>query len=523
MTLAILPVVALLHACASAPRPSQADLNKAASGADWLLPNRDYASHRYVDLNGITPANVAQLRPVCTYNSGETTRFAGNPLVAGNALYLTTRANTVALNAADCSVIWKHEAPGKPNAFQSRGAALKDGKLVRATIDGHLIALDAATGALLWEVQAADADRSEAIVMAPIAFDDLVIAASGISEFAVKGWIRAFRLIDGAPVWRFNTIPDDDDPAAKTWSNAGARAKGGGGVWTVAPAIDVDKGLLYAAVGNPAPDYFGDVRAGSNLYTASLVVLDVRTGRLQWHRQFIPHDLHDHDLTIAGPLYQTDIGGKRSSIVIAGGKDGVLRAIDRDTRQEIFATAVTTRTNAGAQPTIDGTHVCPAALGGLQWNSPAFNARLNRLFVPAVDWCGTYMRAEELSFAPNQFYVGGSVKFDPVEQSRGWLVALDAASGAIAWKYESRRPLVASVTATSSDLLFTGELTGDFLALDARDGKLLYRHPVGGPIGNGVITYAVNGKQHVAVTSGSATFFWGVPQAPATVTIFAVP
>jgi alcohol dehydrogenase (cytochrome c) len=520
---AILLVVVLLQACASAPGPNQVDLNQAGHGSDWLLPNRDYAGQRYAELNEITLGNVARMRSVCTFNSGETARFAGNPLVWRNTLYLTTSASTYAVNATDCTVLWKHESPGTPNAFKSRGAGLKDGKLIRATIDGHLIALDAGTGALLWESIVADPNQGEMMVMSPIIFENMVIAGIGIGEYGVKGWIGAFRLADGAPIWKFNMIPADDDPAANTWSSADARSKGGGGVWAVAPSIDVERGLLYVAVGNPAPDYFGDVREGTNLYTASLVVLDVRTGQLQWHRQFVPHDLHDHDLTVASPLYQVSIDGKRLSLVATGGKDGLLRALDLDSHQEVFSVAVTTRTNSDVPPTVTGVYTCPGVLGGLQWNAPAFSPRLNRLFVPSVDWCGTFKKAEQLRFIPGQFYMGGSVTYDPVDKSRGWLTAVDAATGAIVWKYESRLPMLAAVTATSSDLLFTGELTGDFLAIDARDGKVLYRQAVGGAIGNGVITYGVNGKQYVAVTSGTAAAFWKVPAAPASVTLFALP
>ena len=520
---AIALLTVLFQACASGPKPSQPDLNEAGRGSDWLLPNRDYAGQRYAGMDEITPDNAASMRSVCTFNSADTARFAGNPLVWRGKLYLTTRASTYALNAADCTVIWKHEAPGAPNAFQSRGAALKDGKLVRATMDGRLIALDADTGALVWESRAADTSVGEAMVMSPIIFEDMVIAGVGIGEYGVKGWIGAFRLAGGAPIWKFNTIPIDGDPAANTWSSADARAKGGGAVWAVAPSIDIEKGLLYVAVGNPAPDFFGDVREGTNLYTASLVVLDVRTGQLRWHRQFVPHDLHDHDLTVSGPLYQVSIDGKRLSLVATGGKDGMLRALDRDSRQEVFSVAVTTRANTDVSPTATGVYTCPGALGGLQWNSPAFSPRLNRLFVPSVDWCATFKKADQLRFIPGQFYMGGSVIYDPVEKSRGWLTAVDAVTGSVAWRYESRLPMVAAVTATSTDLLFTGELTGDFLAIDARDGKVLYRHAVGGAIGNGVITYGVNGKQYVAVTSGTATAFWKVPAAPATVTLFALP
>jgi len=528
----------LVSACWCVPArasdgPTREELHFAASSSDWLLPNHSYASQRHVNLKQINRDNAGNLRLVCSFEFEDTNRFAAAPLVYRGVMYVTSGDATVALDAATCKVRWRHDwqSNGEPaqgvshnvtNAFKSGGGSLQDGKFVRATSDSHLIALDAQTGQLLWERPVAAAERYEFITMAPLIFEDLVIAGIGISEFAVKGWIGAFRLSDGEPVWRFNTVPDDEEPGAQTWSDPLARRRGGGGVW-VTPAIDEQTGLVYVAVGNPVPDLYGEVREGTNLYTGSLIVLDARSGKLQWYKQFVPHDLHDWDVTAAGPIYRVAAHSQTRAMVAVGGKDGLLRGLDRDARQQVFEVPVTTLLDADAAPTVQGVHICPGILGGMQWSLPAFNPALNLLFVPAVDWCGHYSKSAELRHYPGQLYLGGSFSFDPVESSRGWLTAVDAASGRVKWKYQSPKPMLAAVTTTSSELVFTGELTGHLLVLDGRDGTVLYRFDIGVPVHAGVITYAVEGKQYVALATGATTAFWRTARASSRVSVFSLP
>jgi len=345
---AVLLVAGLGQRAASADNgPTQAELNAAAESSEWLLANRDYAGQRYVDLKQITPQNTSELRPVCIYQAGDLRPFQTNPLVYHGVMYLTTPSSTIALDAATCAVRWRHDWQSKArnaevkvgetvvNPYRSRGAALKDGKLIRSTSDGYLIALELDTGKLVWEKHVAEAEKYELMIMAPLVYEDLVISGIGISEYGVKGWIGAFRLSDGEPVWRFNTVPSEGEPGFDTWSGTDETPRGGGGIW-VTPSLDAEKGLLYVAVGNPAPDFFGGVRIGKNLYTAAMVVLDARTGKLQWFRQFVPHDQHDWDLTVTNPLYSMVIGGAQRPLVSVAGKDGILRAIDRESHEAIY-------------------------------------------------------------------------------------------------------------------------------------------------------------------------------------------
>jgi alcohol dehydrogenase (cytochrome c) len=343
--------------------------------------------------------------------------------------------------------------------------------------------------------------------MAPLVYDDLVLIGPAGSENNIQGWVGAFRLADGSAVWRFNTVPKPGEPGYETWQSPKGIPMGGGSVWT-SFSLDPGTGDLYVPVTNPSPDLPVQLRKGDNLYTNALVCLDVRTGKRRWHRSLVPNDSHDYDLTHASPLITATINGASRRLVVTAGKDGFLRTLDRETHEVLYETPVTTIENAGVPVSTTPSHVCPGVLGGVEWSGPAYLASLNMLYVPAVDWCSTYIAFEDARYIPGRTYLGGKVDGDPPATSHGWLTAIDASTGAVKWKYRSPRPMVASVTATAGNLLLTGELTGDLLALDARTGDVLYRFNTGGPMGGGIVTYAVGGTQYVAAVSGSPSNFW---------------
>ncbi|MEW6128166.1 MAG: PQQ-binding-like beta-propeller repeat protein [Acidobacteriota bacterium] len=517
---------ATANAQATLTGPTQQELNAAATNSsDWLLTNHDYAGTRFVDLKQINRQNAASLRPVFMYQAGDTNTFHTNPLVYRGVMILTTADSTIAIDATSGQVKWRYNwrLKGKPGWPVQRGVAIKDGYVVRGTYDGYLIALDIATGKLLWDRAIVDMTKNEGgFTMPPMIYEDLIIIGPAGSELGVKGWIGAFRLKDGSEVWRFNTIPDDGEPGAETWGKADARLKGGGSLWTPV-SLDTAQNLLYFAVANPAPDFYGEARPGANLYTNCMVALDVRTGKLQWYYQVVPHDTHDWDLTQASPLFTATVNGKLRKLAATVGKSGVLHVVDRETHEKVYEVPVSSQLNADVPLTTQGVRVCPGIQGGVLWSGPAFNPRTNMLYVNSVEWCGTFGVAKELRYIEGQFYMGGFSRLDPIEQARGWLTAIDASTGKVQWRYKSNRQMVATVTTTSADLIFTGEITGDFLVLDARNGKELYRFNTGGPINGGVITYAINGKQYVAVMSGNATAFWQARPGSSTAIVFALP
>lgn len=511
---------------ASSGRPTQTELNAAQTNTtDWLLSNHDYSGQRFVDLKQINRQNIASLRPVAMYQAGDLNPFHTNPIVHRGLMYITTANSTIALDATTLKQRWRYNRrpKGKVGWELSRGVAIKEGRVVRGTHDGYLLALDAETGKLIWERAIVDMKKNEGgFTMAPVIYEDLIIIGPAGSELGVKGWVGAFRLENGEEVWRFNTIPDDGEPGVETWGNADSRLKGGGSVW--APlSLDPAQGVVYVPVANPAPDFYGEIRPGKNLYTCSMVVLEVRTGKLKWFYQVVPHDVHDWDLTQVSPLFETRVAGKSRKLVATVGKDGLLHVLDRETREHLYEVPVTTRLNTDVPLTREGVRACPGVLGGAQWNGPAFNPGTNMLYVPAVDWCAVFKVAEEARFIEGRFYMGGSTTADPLEKSTGWLTAIDASTGQVRWRYHSPRPMLAAVTTTSADLVFTGELTGDFMTLDAKTGDVLYRFNAGGPMNGGVVSYGINGKQYVAVAAGSANGFWQAAPAASTIILFALP
>jgi alcohol dehydrogenase (cytochrome c) len=501
--------------------PTQSDLLHAGESTDWLYHTHDYAGTRYAPLRQITPANAGRLQVTCAYQVGAIETFLTGPLVWQGIMYLTTARLTIAIDAATCRERWRNSWEPRDEFVwtNNRGVALKDGYLVRGTADGYLLAIDAATGRLLWARQVAKPAEGAQITMPPLVFEDMVIIGPAGSERNVQGWIGAFRLTDGTPVWRFNTIPRPGEPGAETWPNSPGVPVGGGGIWT-APSLDVARGELFVAVGNPAPDLPKELRPGENLYTNSLIVLDVRTGALRWHASLVPADFHDWDLTQATPLIHVREGGRTRNAIVTVGKDGILRALDRQTQERLYETPVTTQTDVDKPLTRDGVRVCPGVLGGVEWNGPAYHPGTGLLITPAVDRCTTFGLTDSVRFVAGQNYMGGSVKLDSTSQ--GWLTAVDATTGKVRWRYRSEKPMVAAVTTTAGGLVLTGEGTGDFLALDAAAGRELYRFNTGGAMGGGVISYAVKGKQYIAAASGRAGFFFGSTGAP-TVFIFALP
>jgi alcohol dehydrogenase (cytochrome c) len=434
--------------------PTQSNLSKAAGSGDWLYNSHDYAGTRHAPLAQITPVNASRLQVTCAYQVGAVETFVSGPLVWQGTMYLTTASLTIAIDAATCQERWRRAwTPRDTPMWQNnRGVAIKDGYVVRGTSDGYLVALDAANGQLLWARQVGKPARGETLTMAPLIFEDLVIIGPAGSEANVQGWIGAFHLADGTPAWRFNTVARPGEPGAETWQVKPGVPVGGGGVWT-SPSLDVARGELYVPVGNPAPDLPKDLRAGANLYTNSVVALDVRTGALRWHEQIVTPDFHDWDVTHAAPLITVPSAGRSRDLLVAAGKDGVLRTIDRATHERVHETPVTTRENVDAPLTLAGVHACPGALGGVQWNGPAFDPATRLLITPAVDWCTTFALSDKVEFVPGQNYLGGKVTID--EKSQGWLTAIDATTGDVRWRYRSPRPMVAAVTTTAGGLVLT--------------------------------------------------------------------
>jgi len=473
---------------------------------DWLYVEHDVSGTRYSPLTQITPQNVSQLAKVCSYTFPEKVPSESAPVVLAGVMYLTSTHYTVALDGADCHELWRYQwvPRDRETLHANRGAAIADGKIIRGTADDYLTAIDSDSGKLLWAKQIASSNDGFFLSMPPLVHDGLIYIGPAGSESAASGWIGAFRLSGGEPVWRFNIIPGDGEPGAETWGpGPTARKHSGGALWTPL-SYDTEKDLLYVAGGNPAPDFYDDARPGINLYTDSIIALDAKTGRLAWYNQFIPHDVHDYDITHVSPIFKS----KSRTAIATSGKDGMLRVVDRDTHQILYAVPTTTRINADAPASLTPVHVCPGTLGGTEWNGAAYSPTLNLLVIPSNDnWCSEIKKdtdppsAEKANLGQGPYF-GGPLTHPSFSDATGRLTGFDASTGKVRWSYESPTPLVAGVTLTASSLVFTGSTGGNFTALDAQSGKVLVHLNLNDSIQGGVITYSAKGAQRVAVVSG---------------------
>jgi alcohol dehydrogenase (cytochrome c) len=477
-----------------------------ADEGDWMYADHDFNGTRYSPLTQITPANAKQLTKVCSYTFPEKVPSESTPIVVAGVLYATSDHYTVALDAADCHVLWSYQwVPRDTDSVHPhRGASLANGKLIRGTGDDYLISLDAETGKLLWAKQIADPKAGYFISMPALVTNDTIYVGPAGSERAGSGWMGAFRLSDGQQLWKFNIIPQDGEPGADTWGpNPEARKHAGGALWTP-QSYDSEKGILYVAGGNPAPDFWDDARPGANLYTNSMIALDGKTGKLLWYNQFIPHDVDDYDITHVNPIFKVN----SRTMIASSGKDGVLRVVDGDTHKIVYAVPFTTQLNPEAPLSNTPIKVCPGILGGDEWNSAAYSPKLSLIVVPSDDlWCSMNQKDKDApsvedANAGKKNYFGGPITHGPLSEARGRLTGFDAATGKERWRYNSPSPLVAGVALTASNLVFTGEVGGFFDALDADSGKLLVHMDLKDSVQGGVITYSAHNVQYVAVTSG---------------------
>jgi len=470
---------------------------RAQGPGDWFTMNKDYSSQRYVALDQITPENVSSLKEVCEVRLDEpgTAVFTSGLLMVGRTLYVNTLRAAYAIDAATCDPIWRYAITFKTELhnFASRGSGYWDGKIFFGTADGQLIALDAATGKVVWDVQNA-IGHGETFISAPIAWDGKVFLGIGVSDEGIRGRFMAFDANTGKDLWRFYSIPLGNEPGADTWHNPPSVPPAGGGFWA-SSSLDPMTGEVFAPVANPFPDYVASLRPGANLYTNSVLSLGADSGKLNWYFQGVPHDQHDWDLGTSPTLYTARNG---VSMLAIAGKDGFVYGLDRVTHALTFRTPGVTRANDGPYGTTP-ILVCPGTLGGAQWNGAAYDPDNGMLYTGMVDWCWYYF---QMPNPKDPAHPIGTPIWNFSVPPRGQITAIDGSNGDIEWQYHAQGPVIAGLVPTKSGLLFGGDVRGNLLALDASTGAVLDRIDAGGALNNGLISYAVDGRQYVAAAVG---------------------
>jgi PQQ-dependent dehydrogenase (methanol/ethanol family) len=515
---------------AAAPSlPAEAPLPNTTTG-DWPSYNRTLTSERYSQLRQINTKNVGKLKVLCTYDVDEFAAFESGLIMVENALIGTTEFDIFSLNPATCAENWRTHEDYPPSLLPAnRGAAYMDGLLFRGTQDGRVLAYEFKTGKRVWEARIADAKLGESVPSAPIAWDGLVFIGNAGGDYkGGKGHMYALDAKTGKIVWEFFLVPRAEGDTIRgpqgatplnmsTWKNVPGIPISGGGTWT-SYTLDPKTGQLFVPGGNPAPDFAIGAREGENLYTDSVVVLDAKTGDYKYHFKLVPKDWHDWDVSNPPVLIKTT-GGKQ--LMVVAPKDGYLYGFDRADNRALYHVPVTQVEDVATtfSPGL-AVHFCPGAVGGAEWNSPAYDPRTNLILVGEVDWCDTVTPKDvnELRSVPLGQPWAGMATWNPfwmfgregptVGHWAGWVYAVDADTGVWKWRLKSNYPIVGAVTPTAGGVVFFGDVGGNFYALDADNGQKLWGQELGGAIGGGVITYTANGAQKVAVATGFTHIAW---------------
>ena len=507
---------------------------------NWLTYSGNTLSQRYSTLSQITQTNVKDLTMQWAFQARSTEKFEATPLVVDGMMYVTQAPNdVVALDAATGELKWLYSYSVSRDARPccgriNRGLAILGSTLFMGTIDGHLLALDARDGKVLWDTEVAQATSGYALTHAPLIVKDKVIVGTAGGEFGIRGYIAAYNAATGKEAWRFYTIPGPGEPGHESWAGDSWKT-GGASVW-VTGSYDPDTNLTYWGIGNPGPDWNGDHRAGDNLYSDCVVALDADTGKLKWYFQFTPHDNFDYDavqVPLLADLNWTGRDGRTQprKVMLWGNRNGFFYALDRATGQYLLGKPFVKVTWAsgldeagrpmrvnGVEPVAGGTDIYPSQTGGTNWYSPSFSPRTGLFYVSAWEHVhGSFQKAEG-DYEEGKRFTGGGVQptrggtrgpqLTKVSADDGFGVvrALDPKTGELKWEFPMPDVTSSGILTTATDLLFTGGRQGFFHALDARTGKLLWKVAGGGDIAMGPITYQVNGKQYVAFAAGSSLF-----------------
>jgi alcohol dehydrogenase (cytochrome c) len=500
-----------------------------ADSGSWPSFGRDHSNQRFSPLAQVTAANVNGLQVAWTYKTGLPHAFEASPVVVDGTMYVSTPLNhVIALDAKTGAKKWEY-APKLGTTVHccgpvNRGVAVYGGRVYMGRLDARLVALDAKDGSEVWNTQVADNARGYALTGAPTAVDGKIIVGTSGAEYGVRGYVAAYDAGSGKEVWRFYLIPSPDEGGWwGTWAKtdafgtplhrniaqekadsakyASAWQTGGGSMWNAA-AIDRDLGLVFFVVGNPSPDLDGSVRPGDNLYTESIVAVDLKTGKHRWHFQQIPHDVWDLDAT--SPVVLVDAKGQGGQTVRAlaqAGKTGWVYVLDRATGKPIRRSdAFVPQANLFAQPTVKGVRMLPGANGGSEWSAPAYSPQTGYLYVLGLHQPMLYKaRREELK--PPALWLGGAF-VGTGEPEYGLFTAVDLNTGKVAWQKRVNNPMIGGALATAGGVVFVGTADKQFLAFDAKSGKQLWRHQANAGVNAPPITYSVDGTQYVAVAAG---------------------
>ncbi|OED41287.1 quinonprotein alcohol dehydrogenase [Chromatiales bacterium (ex Bugula neritina AB1)] len=510
---------------------SQDMLNRAANdGNNFLHTNGNYEQTRYYPSRQINTQNVKHLRPEWIFQTEIVESLETTPIVVNGVMYVTTSFNHIyALDARTGQQIWhfKHKM-GPITTYccgpNNRGVAVYDDMLFMGTLDAKMLGLDAKTGKLIWETELADPELGYSETMAPTVVNGKVLIGTNGGEYGIRGFVKALDYKTGEVLWTFHTTAED---STGVWATHDATGRDmlrdieaekanlakmgdpyktlGGGVWQN-PAVDLENNRIFFVVGNPSPDLDGSLRPGDNLYTNSMVSVDLDSGEYLCHFQYIAHDVWDLDAV--SPPILVDVKNNDGDMipgVLHGGKTGHVYVHDRSDCSLIrYSEAMVPQENMWVLPTKDGERMLPGANGGVEWSPMAVDENLGLTYAINLHQPMTY-HVESSPYPGGKLWLGGAFKVIPEEQQWGNITAVDYHTGKIRWKVKTQQPMIGGIMATAGGLVFAGEGNGMFKAYDSETGAQLWRFQAGAGVNAPPSSYSVDGKQYIVVGAGGNT------------------
>ncbi|HLJ87915.1 MAG TPA: PQQ-dependent dehydrogenase, methanol/ethanol family [Candidatus Angelobacter sp.] len=508
-----------------------ADLVQPA-GQNWTSYNGDYSGRRYTSLAEINTGNVGRLRAQWVFHPPNSAMMEVTPVVVNGIMFVTSSNDAFALDARTGRMIWHYSRPVTEGLIDdasqhiNRGVGIWHDRIFLETDNAHLLCLDARSGQLLWEAAYADRGKNKnyGATSAPLVVKDKVIVGTSGGDDGVRGFVAAFDARTGKEAWRFWTIPGPGEVGAASWPGE-LYLRGGGTTW-MPGTYDPELNTLYWGTSNPAPDFDGTVRPGDDLYTDCVLALDPDTGKLKWHFQFTPHDLFDYDATETPLLIDAVYQNEPRKLLVEANRNGFLYVLDRVTGKYLAATRFVEKLNwatgidpqgrpirTDVQPSETGSLACPGFAGATNWYSPSYDPATRTVYFLALEDCATFFKHPQKFVDGKTFYASG-VRHLSADKPKKILLAYSLDRGEFLW----RSPQVGEghswggTMATAGGLVFFGDDAESFEAVDAKTGKPLWHFNTGQSLHASPMSYAVNGKQYVAIASGSDLFIFALPE-----------
>jgi len=505
-----------------------AHLTAQPSGANWLTYNGDYTGRRYSSLDQINAKNVEQLRAQWVFHIPNADSLEVTPVVVDGVMFVTSANDAYALDSQTGRVIWHYARPvtegliDDASAHHNRGVGVWHNRIYMLTDNAHLLCLDARSGHLLWDVAYTDGNKNYGATSAPLVVKDKVLVGTSGGDDGVRGFVAAYDAQTGKFAWQFWTIPGPGEFGSESWP--GEMYKHGGGTTWMPGTYDPELNTVYWGTSNPSPDFDGGPRPGDDLYTDCVLALDPDTGKLKWHFQFTPHDLYDYDAAETPVLVDTVYQGQPRKLLVEANRNGFLYVLDRSNGKFLSAVPFVEKLNwakgidangrpirTGVQPTPEGTRSCPGFAGATNWYAPSYNPQTKLFYFLAHEDCTVFILKPE-EFSEGKGYYATGARRSPGDHSEKILVAYTLEGKTAEWRYvqSGGARSTAGVMTTAGGLVFFGDEAQSFEAVDAQSGKPLWHFNTGQAMHASPMSYAVNGKQIVAIAAGSDVFAFGL-------------